>query len=131
MRLNFLLGRVIFWLACHHHIGELLAKNPFHAVVGYDPSPDVAIFKKMKDLFPSLDTSGPFLTFTLEPEQQQKLIQTYTEILTKQTEDNKLLAREDYRELAQIALVMSGGQLPGGQSIRWRPPGACHKARFT
>ena len=131
VRLNFLLGRVILWLACRHHIGELLAKNPFHAVVGYDPSPDVAIFKKMKDLFPSLDTSGPFLTFTLEPEQQQKLIQTYTEILTKQTEDNKLLAREDYRELAQIALVMSGGQLPGGQSIRWRPPGACHKARFT
>ena len=35
----------------------------------------------MKDLFPSLDTSGPFLTFTLETEQQQELIQTYTEIL--------------------------------------------------
>ena len=130
VRLNFLLGRVILWLACRHHINELLAKNPFNAVVGYDPSPDVAIFVRMKNLFPSLDTSGPFLTFTLEAEQQAELIQTYTEILTKQGEDNKLLAREDYRELAEISLVMVGGQLPGGQSIRWRPPGACHKARF-
>ena len=109
---------------------ELLAKNPFNAVVGYDPSPDVAIFVRMKNLFPSLDTTGPFLTFTLEAEQQAELIQTYTEILTKQGEDNKLLAREDYRELAEISLVMVGGQLPGGQSIRWRPPGACHKARL-
>ena len=130
VRLNFLLGRVILWLACRHHINELLAKNPFHAVVGYDPSPDVAIFVRMKNLFPSLDTTGPFLTFTLEAEQQAELIQTYTDILTKQGEDNKLLAREDYRELAEISLVMVGGQLPGGQSIRWRPPGACHKARF-
>ena len=130
VRLNFLLGRVILWLACRHHINELLAKNPFNAVVGYDPSPDVAIFVRMKNLFPSLDTTGPFLTFTLEAEQQAELIQTYTEILTKQGEDNKLLAREDYRELAEISLVMVGGQLPGGQSIRWRPPGACHKARF-
>ena len=129
VRLNFQLGRVILYLACRHHIGELLAKNPFNAVVGYDPSPDVALFKKMKDLWPSLDTSGPFLTFTLETEQKEDLIQTYTDILTKEGEDGKVLVREDYRELAQIALVMIGGTLPGGESIRWRPPGACHKAR--
>ena len=83
----------------------------------------------MKDLWPSLDTSGPFLTFTLETEQKEDLIQTYTDILTKEGEDGKVLVREDYQELAQIALVMIGGTLPGGESIRWRPPGACHKAR--
>jgi hypothetical protein len=129
VRLNFLLGRVILYLACRHHIGELLAKNPFHAVVGYDPSPDVALFRKFKDLWPSLDTSRPFLTFKLETEQQEELIQTFTEILDKKGEDGNLFVREDYRELTQIALVMIGGHLPGGESIRWRPPGACHKAR--
>ena len=131
VRLNFLLGRVVFYLACRHHCMELMAKNPFNAVVGYDPSPDVQIFRKMKDLWPSLDTSGQFLTFTLETEKQEDLIQTYTDILNKQGEDGKLFIREDYRELAEIGLVMSGGQLPGGESIRWRPPGACHKASYV
>ena len=113
MRLNFLLGRVILYLACRHHIGELLAKNSFNVVVGYDPSPDVALFCKFKDLWPSLDTSRPFLTFKLETEQQEELIQTFTEILDKKGEDGNLFVREDYRELTKIALVMISGNLPG------------------
>ena len=130
VRLNFLLGRVILYLACRHHCKELMAKNPFHAVVGYDPSPDVMCFKRMKDLWPSLDTSGSFLTFNLEAEQAEDLIKLYTDILTKQGKDGEMFVREDYRELAEISLCMLGGHLPGGKAMKWRPPGACHKARF-
>ena len=109
---------------------ELLAKNPFHAVVGYDPSPDVAMFKKFKEIFPQLDTSGTFLTFDLEAEQAEDLIKLYTDILTREGEDGEMFVREDYRELAEISLVMVGGQLPGDEIYRWPQPGACHKARF-
>ena len=38
--------------------------------------------------------------------------------------------RQDYRELAEISLMMIGGELPGGRVMKWRPPGAAHKARF-
>ena len=37
---------------------------------------------------------------------------------------------QDYRELAEIALVLLGGELPGGKDLVWKKPGATHKARF-
>ena len=117
VRLNFMLGRVILYLACRHHIMELIAKNPFHAVVGYDPSPDILMFKR-------------FLTFDLGTEQRDKLIMTYTEILTKEDVDGQIFVRGDYRDLCKMSLVMVGGQLPGNEIYRFPPPGACHKARF-
>ena len=40
-----------------------------------------------------------------------------------------MFIRGDYRELAEIALVMLGGFLPGGK-MNWKKPGAIHKARF-
>ena len=36
--------------------------------------------------------------------------------------------RDDYRELAELALVLLGGKTPG--HFTWKKPGACHKARF-
>ena len=35
-------------------------------MVGYDPSPDVAMFKRFKDVFPNIDTSGSYMTFDLD-----------------------------------------------------------------
>ena len=128
IRLNYLLDRPILYLACRHHVLDLLAKNTFHKIVGYDPSPDVAMFKRMKDLFPNIDTSGSFMTFDLD--NKQELIELFTNILTKFNVNGQLFVREDYRELCEIALVMIGGELPGGKEMSWSAPGAAHKARF-
>ena len=130
VRLNYLLGRVILYLACRHHIMELLAKNPFHAVVGYDPSPDILMFKRLKEIWNDIDKTGPFLTFDLDTEQREELIKTYTEILTKEDVDGQIFVRGDYRDLCRMSLMMVGGQLPGNEVYRFPPPGAIHKARF-
>ena len=130
VRLNFMLGRVILYLACRHHIMELLAKNPFHSLMGYDPSPDVQMFKRLKEIWNDIDTTGPIITFELETEQREELILTYTDILTKHGVDGELFVRGDYRDLCKMALMMIGGKLPGNEIYRWPPPGACHKARF-
>ena len=37
--------------------------------------------------------------------------------------------RDDYRELAECAVILLGETPPSGK-ITWRKPGACHKARF-
>ena len=129
VRLNFMLGRVILYLACRHHIMELLAKNPFHVIMDYDPSP-VLMFKRLKEIWNDIDTTGPIITFELETEQRKELIMTYTKILTKNGVDGKLFVRGDYRDLCKMALVMVGGQLPGNEIYRLPPPGASHKARF-
>ena len=128
IRLNYRLNRPVLYLACRHHVFDLLAKNTFYKVVGYDPSPDVLMFKRMKDVFPTIDTTGDFMMFDID--NKDELIELFTNILTKENVNGELFVRQDYRELAEIALVMVGGELPEGRLIKWRPPGAAHKARF-
>ena len=128
IRLNFLQDKPVFYLACRHHMIDLLAKNTYTKVMGYDPSPDVAIFKRMKDVFPNIDTQGSFMVFDVD--NKEELIELFTNILTKLNANGELFVREDYRELCEISLVMCGGSLPDGKVMRWRAPGAAHKARF-
>ena len=68
------------------------------------------MFKKMKDVFPDIDTSGSFMMFDLD--NKQEVIELFTNILTKLNVNGQLFVREDYRELCEIALVMIGGELP-------------------
>ena len=42
---------------------------------------------------------------------------------------NEMTIRDDYRELAECALVLLGETPPSGKIV-WKKPGACHKARF-
>ena len=128
IRLNYRFNRPILYLACRHHVFDLLAKNTFYKVVGYDPSPDVLMFKRMKDVFPTIDTTGDFMMFDVD--NKNELIELFTNILTKENVNGELFVRQDYRELAEISLVMVGGELPEGRLIKWRAPGAAHKARF-
>ena len=103
IRLNHLFNRPVLYLACRHHVFDLLAKNTFHKLVGYDPSPDVAMFKKMKDLWPDIDTQGTFMVFDLD--NKAKLVQLFTNFLTKYNANGELFVREDYRELCELARV--------------------------
>ena len=51
-------------------------------------------------------------------------------LLVKENKKKDLFIRGDYRELAEISLVLLGGELPGGKEFVWKKPGATHKARF-
>ena len=37
--------------------------------------------------------------------------------------------RDDYKELAECAVILLGEVPPSGKIV-WKKPGACHKARF-
>ena len=128
IRFNLFLNRPVLYCACRHHVFDLIAKNTFHKIVGYDPSPDVAMFKKMKEVWGNINTSGSFLMFDIDD--KEDLIELFTNILTKKNVNGELFVRKDYRELCEISLVMLGGKLPEDKQMRWRPPGASHKARF-
>ena len=88
---------IILYLACCHHIVELMAKNPFHSIMGYNPSPDVQMFKRIKEIWNDIDKTEPLITFELETKQREELIITYTEILTKHRVDGKLFVHGDYK----------------------------------
>ena len=125
VRLNRLLKVPLFYLACRHHISELLAKNPYEASFGKSAAPDVKMFLKIKQIWPEVDTSLQVRTVKIPEEKKVELIQLFTSLLEKGD-----FIRGDYLELAEISVVMLGGKLPGDKQIRWRKPGATHKARF-
>ena len=39
------------------------------------------------------------------------------------------MPRDDYKEIAECAMLLLG-EIPPSGNIVWRKPGACHKARF-
>ena len=44
--------------------------------------------------------------------------------------EKQTFPREDYKELAELALIWLGGTLPGNRKFSFRKPGAFHAARF-
>ena len=115
VRLIRLLQRALFFLACRHHISELMAKNPWEASFGKSPAPDVRMFVKLKDHWPEVDTSLEVRTVKLPSEQKrQELLNLFTSLLEKED-----FIRDDYRELAEISVVMLGGKQPGDKPMVW------------
>ena len=57
-------------------------------------------------------------------------MELFSSLLVKENKKKELFIRGDYQELAKIALVLLGGELPGGKELVWKKPGATHKARF-
>ena len=51
------------------------------------------------------------------------------DLLSRKNKRNEMLIRDDYRELAECALIVLG-EIPPSGKIVWRKPGAYHKARF-
>ena len=58
---------------------------------------------------------------------KEAAIKFYEDILTNKNR-NGALPHYDYRDFAEISLIWLGKKHPCG--IRWRKPGASHKARF-
>ena len=104
---------------------ELLAKKPWGASFGKSPAPDVQMFVKLKEHWPEVDTSLDVRTVNIPSEKREELLNLFTSLLEK-----KDFIRGDYRELAEISVIMLGGKLPGDKPMVWKKPGATHKARF-
>ena len=127
------LAHKVFWLACRHHVSELLIGAAWYALFTEDPGPDNKDFKHVKDSWPDMEISSDstYKKLTLRSpflrELKSSAIEFYTQILSS-PDKNGLLPRDDYKELAETSLILLGGSPPGG--ISWKKPGAVHKARF-
>ena len=60
---------------------------------------------------------------------RQEALDFYTYLLLRKDKRNEMAVRDDYRELAECAMIVLGECPPSGKIV-WRKPGACHKARF-
>lgn len=120
------LNRPLLWLACRHHVYEVVLQDVFQCCYGPSSGPDIALFKKLQARWPLIDQSKvrPLDADSLSAEQKTRR-QSMTNLL-RQLLGAGSHPREDYQELIQLCLVFLGGDMPK----YFRAPGAYHMARW-
>ena len=97
------LKRQLIWMACRHHVLELVIGAAFKELFGATSGPEVPLFKKFQEIWPTLDLSNlilPDIPSYLEPE--KKNLSTF---INQRLEGEKL-PRSDYKELLELSKVM-------------------------
>ena len=119
------LDRPLLWLACRHHIPELLLKAVWVCLFGEDMAPTIKEFEKFKANWDSLDKSN-FKGLDLKPwmKEQLDIIIPFIKSLL----ESKKQPRDDYKECLELVLVVLGCPLP--KNFSFKKPGAYHKARW-
>ena len=124
------LGRDLLWLACRHHIHEVVCGDIFRKVFGPSSGPNVELFRRFQDYWPKIEQAaykpcsdsrlaGDLLTLKCEA------VAYCHHFLTT---DAGHLPRDDYKELLELSLIFLGEIPPRG--VHFRAPGAYHHARW-
>ncbi|KAG0726856.1 hypothetical protein GWK47_035767 [Chionoecetes opilio] len=116
------LDRKVFYLACRHHILEVLVGAVWENLFGKVKSPENPWFKHFKDVWTDLTTDNP-TTLSIRQKWLNKKKKECKEILRSEKPP-----RADYREMAELTLIVLGDTPPRG--IHWSRPGAIHQARW-
>ena len=124
-----LLSRDLLYLACRHHILELIAAAAFKKVLPSSSSPNIQIFKRFKDNWEFIDQAKCEDASTDEvaasgvEDIQEEMIKFIEEVMTIETHP-----RDDYSELMELTLLFLGRSPPRG--TRFRVPGASVPSRI-
>jgi len=122
------LGRILLSLACRHHIHELIVAKVFDAVMAASSGPTIKLFERFAKYWGEIDKDH------YESGMMDKLIAAQLEPVRDhlvsfiQDQLNNFHARDDYKELLQLALLFLG--VPQVDGHRIIAPGACHRARW-
>jgi len=121
------LGHEVVWVACRHHILELVFASIFHALFGPTGGPDVSLFKRFQQAWSIVDQkkfhvacNDMFDAYTSVVRAQ--MVKYYTTALLESH------PREDYKELIQLCLIFLGRS--EASAVSFRLPGAFHQARW-
>jgi len=122
------LDRKVLYLACRHHIHEILLEEAFSITMGPSSGPEILIFKRFKAYWPNIVNNDykPGVEDTVVAVALVDVSADVKEFVISQLELTH--QRDDYRELLELALIFLGGSPPRG--VSFRKPGAIHRARF-
>ncbi|XP_015116001.1 uncharacterized protein LOC107040428 [Diachasma alloeum] len=123
-----LLGRSLLYLACRHHVFELLLKAAFDVSMGPTSGPDICIFKRFQGQWQYLE-KGKFSPGVQDEEIQAAVKDDAKDALTFAYSQLKIASiRKDYQEFVELVIMFLGGNLPDGN--RFRALGPIHHARW-
>ena len=126
------LDRQLLWLACRHHIRELVIGAAFRSIFGDTKSPEVTLFKTLKTSWNSLDLDSfvlPEIPSSYH-KAKDKLLSFINSLLSP--EEVKKLPRCDYKELLELSKLTLGESIERkkGYLYKLQRPGADHHARW-
>lgn len=123
------LDRDILYLACRHHVYEIVLQGVFTEVkLATSTGPDILLFIKFRKEWNTIDTNSYSIWST---DENVKDILKDVADETIQFCTNKIkedLPRDDYKEFLELIIIFLGGIPPRG--IRFKAPGAYHLARW-
>ena len=127
-----LIQRQILWLACRHHMGELIVKAAFHCIFGKTKGPVETLCKTLQDSWSSIDTQD--IQLPTIPTCYRDEADTILDFILTQLEPENvdLLPRGDYKEFLELAKLYLGGSMERkkGYEYHLQKPGADHHARW-
>lgn len=121
-----MLNRKVFYLACRHHILEIIVGAVWEKLFGKVKSPENPLFKEFANAWLKIEKKTP-RTLKIEISWLQELKKNAQVILQGYLNSEKP-PRADYREMAELSLIILGKVPPRG--IHWSRPGAIHQARW-
>jgi hypothetical protein len=115
------LGRKLFYLACRHHVHELVLREVWEMPFGKDQGPTYTPFQKLQSTWDKLDMTSK-TSFSILPvngatmqDQRKKMCRLLMDIVTGHAEKVSL-PRDDYKELIELSLIVLGEKPPAGLS---------------
>ncbi|KAL4090708.1 hypothetical protein QTP88_025495 [Uroleucon formosanum] len=124
-----MLNRPILFLACRHHIFEIILQSVFsYSKLTTMSGPEIPIFKRFKNNWNQIDQTK-YSTWVSDNEVKKILHKVGDDVIIfcKDTL-NQNLPRDDYKEFLELVIIFLGGVPPKG--IHFKRPGAYHLARW-
>lgn len=118
------IGRELLWLACRHHILEIMLAKIFTLCFGPSSSPEIPLFKRFREVWQNYSREsykGLDVESDLKPHAENTV-----KVLAKSLATERPV-RDDYFELIELTMVVLN-KVP--DVIHWRSPGPIHHARW-
>ena len=132
VQLERLLNKKLLMLACRHHVFERILCAVHKELFGDTSGPDNTFFTNFRDsIWKHINTEQEFETLQISnralKSRRNTVIHSLKRILTV-PDKNNTLPRDDYRECAELMLLLLGETPERG--VHWMRPGAAHHARW-
>ena len=132
VELQKLLGKKVLWAPCRRHSAERHIRKSFLEVTGLETvGPTHQIYKDLRCQWPENEPNEKQdqWSYLKKPRNVflQRKIKDSCEFL-QQVIDTNVFPRSDYRQMAELALLLMTEKVP--ENFKIPPPGAAHEARF-
>lgn len=122
------LQKNMLWMACRHHVFEIMLEAVIIKSLGVSSGPDILLFKRFKNSWSSVN-QGSFKTIGFDGLIHEEVINSAPDIIEfSKHQFAEFQPRDDYKELLELTIVFLGGVPERG--IRFRAPAGLHRARW-